>query len=109
MVDRIQLKRTAGWKMPPNTVKVSRPTPFGNPFRIGMLGVPDATTAVERFRAMCEQANLNDTRHFMFRRDSIDHYLRGKNLACWCPIGTPCHADVLLKIANANPPERGPS
>ncbi|WP_269076435.1 DUF4326 domain-containing protein [Sphingobium cupriresistens] len=27
--------------------------------------------------------------------------LRGKNLACWCPLDQPCHADVLLEIANA--------
>jgi hypothetical protein len=26
--------------------------------------------------------------------------LRGKNLACWCPPGQPCHADVLLQVAN---------
>jgi hypothetical protein len=26
--------------------------------------------------------------------------LRGKNLACWCKIGDPCHRDVLLDIAN---------
>lgn len=26
--------------------------------------------------------------------------LRGKNLACWCAPGTPCHADVLLELAN---------
>ena len=26
--------------------------------------------------------------------------LRGKNLACWCPLGSPCHADVLLELAN---------
>lgn len=26
--------------------------------------------------------------------------LRGKNLACWCPPGSPCHADVLLALAN---------
>jgi hypothetical protein len=26
--------------------------------------------------------------------------LRGKNLACWCKPGEPCHADVLLEIAN---------
>lgn len=28
------------------------------------------------------------------------HELRGKNLACWCPLNQPCHADVLLKLAN---------
>ena len=27
--------------------------------------------------------------------------LRGKDLACWCPLDSPCHADVLLEIANA--------
>ena len=28
--------------------------------------------------------------------------LRGKNLMCWCKIGKPCHADVLLAVANRN-------
>ena len=28
------------------------------------------------------------------------HELKGKNLACWCKPGTPCHADVLLRMAN---------
>jgi hypothetical protein len=31
------------------------------------------------------------------------HELRGCNLACWCPIGEPCHADVLLELANVRP------
>jgi len=26
--------------------------------------------------------------------------LRGKDLACWCPLDQPCHADVLLELAN---------
>jgi hypothetical protein len=26
--------------------------------------------------------------------------LRGKNLACWCKPGQPCHADILLELAN---------
>jgi len=32
---RIQLKRTKGWRMPPNTVKVTRPSKWGNPYRVG--------------------------------------------------------------------------
>ena len=32
--------------------------------------------------------------------------LRGKNLACWCPLDGPCHADILLKIANS--PSKSP-
>lgn len=31
--------------------------------------------------------------------------LRGRDLACWCPLDQPCHADVLLEIANARPAE----
>jgi len=34
--------------------------------------------------------------------EEIRAELRGKNLACWCRIGEPCHADVLLEIANAD-------
>ena len=26
--------------------------------------------------------------------------LRGKDLVCWCPLDRPCHADVLLELAN---------
>lgn len=35
--------------------------------------------------------------------DAARANLRGKNLACWCKQGDPCHADVLLKLANAKP------
>ena len=27
--------------------------------------------------------------------------LRGHDLACWCPLDSPCHADVLLELANS--------
>jgi hypothetical protein len=29
--------------------------------------------------------------------------LRGKDLACWCPLDQPCHADVLLELAAGEP------
>lgn len=32
-------------------------------------------------------------------RPSLD-VLRGKNVACFCPLDQPCHADVLLELAN---------
>lgn len=35
MPERIQLRRLAGWRMPPNAVKVDRSTKWGNPFRVG--------------------------------------------------------------------------
>ncbi|MBO0882015.1 MAG: DUF4326 domain-containing protein, partial [Mycobacterium sp.] len=35
-----------------------------------------------------------------YPRDQIRAELRGHDLACWCPLEQPCHADVLLAIAN---------
>lgn len=34
-LQRIQLQRTKGWKLPPNTVVVARPSRWGNPYRVG--------------------------------------------------------------------------
>jgi hypothetical protein len=33
-------------------------------------------------------------------REAIRAELGGHNLACWCKAGTPCHADVLIELAN---------
>jgi len=30
----------------------------------------------------------------------VQRELRGKDLACWCPLDQPCHADILLEVAN---------
>ena len=57
---------------------------------IGVVG------AVEAFRTLM-QTNL---RLEPERTSALLDELRGKNLACWCKAGTPCHADVLLKLAN---------
>jgi hypothetical protein len=35
---------------------------------------------------------------------AIKRELRGRDLACWCPLDEPCHADTLLEIANEDPP-----
>lgn len=110
---RIQLKRTKGWRMPSNAVKVDRSTRWGNPFRVeqcreaGYLGT-DAEIAgrcVEAFKVWLGPMwrNYWDSPESECARerliDSLD-LLRGRDLACWCPLDQPCHADVLLKLAN---------
>lgn len=100
MGKRIQRKRTKGWKMPPNTVYVGRPTKWGNPFRVrGKCFIPaiqqTAAQAVKRFRESIHPVPLQ----LGFAQGDISE-LRGKDLACWCPLDQPCHADVLLEIAN---------
>lgn len=93
---RIQLRRTKGWRMPPNTVKVDRTSKiFGNPFRVcsGMT----ADEAVTRYTAWISDIHGEGCDVIPLAR----RHLRGKNLGCWCKIGTPCHANVLLELANA--------
>jgi hypothetical protein len=97
MPGRIQLKRTKGWRMPPNTVKVDRTTPFGNPF-------PKPAKATGEWRGSVVAqfaewlANTADGQALQVRARAE---LAGKNLACWCPPG-PCHADIWLKVVNGD-------
>lgn len=91
---RVQLRRSKGWKMPPNTVSVARPSKWGNPYRVGIDGT--AYHCVKLFRKIVEENIWSEP-----NSESIKAQLRGKNLACWCPLNQPCHADILLEIANS--------
>ena len=86
MPDRIQRKRTKGWQMPVNAIYVGRPTCWGNPY-----ADQDYAELVRLFRDNCL------TPEFIC---AVRSELKGKDLACWCPLDQPCHADVLLQIAN---------
>lgn len=113
MPERIQQRRTKGWRKPENTVSVARPSKWGNPYRIVPSGgrgpfdvwvgdwlIAQATDlprareiAVERYR----NALVNGI-HGLYPKSLRE--LRGKNLMCFCPLDQPCHADVLLELAN---------
>ena len=84
--------------MPENTVYVGRPTKWGNPFRVKDFNSPFYTSenAVNDYHEMI----CADTAESIALREQARDELRGKNLACWCGELTPCHADVLLAIAN---------
>lgn len=97
---RIQLSRAKGWRKPENTVSVARPGRWGNPFRIGDFGIPAAADAVIRFREWLDGRVVGPPQ-------PDPSLLRGKNLACWCRLDQPCHADVLLEIANRSPIQHG--
>lgn len=94
---RIQRKRTRGWKMPANTRCVTRPGKFGNPY-----------PTCSAFRSILNAAldgtldlNIDTERRTHMARIAADlEELRGKNLACFCSLGQPCHADALLELAN---------
>lgn len=92
---RIRLSRRSGWRKPEGAVVVARPSRWGNPFTIEEYG---REGAIEKFRMWIE-GRVSEGHH------DIDR-LRGKDLACWCPLDEPCHADMLLELANREAPER---
>ena len=112
MPERIQLSRKKGWRLPPNTIVVSRPSVFGNPFKwtlareAGYLGTEEELRAfsVQVFREwMTDNKRFGHGQEVQLKNllESLP-MLRGMNLACWCPLGRACHADVLLELANKN-------
>lgn len=91
MSKRVQRKRVKGWRMPPNTVYVGRPTKYGNPFKVTRKdGSIYREGALRMYERHLENQLIKDP-HFL---DAV----RGKDLACWCPLNKPCHADVLLEF-----------
>ena len=99
---RIQLRRSKGWRMPENTVKVDRSTRYGNPFRVGDAGIADVRASIKRFEQALRNGELTRGKvDSPFDPEHLRRALRGKNLACWCPLDAPCHADLLLQIANS--------
>jgi len=95
---RIQRKRTKGWRMPPNTVYVGRPTKYGNPFMLDEWHPSEVRRSFRRWVSAPEQAGL---------RADARRELRGKDLCCWCAENAWwCHADDWLVIANVDEDEQ---
>jgi hypothetical protein len=153
MPERIQLRRTRGWRLPPGAVSVARPTKWGNRFKVGeaLARVPaaagegdweyegrisaagtrhdyfhaDGRVTVCHVRLMTaaecadtyrraltgdysEAMRMSSGRFLKVTAEDARRELAGRDLACWCKLTDPCHADVLLELANAQPdPESG--
>lgn len=117
---RIQRKRIQGWRMPENVVYVGRPTRWGNPFAIvpGLINTVHDTrfsNDVHSPEWSCQAGEARGVAVRLFREylmdgrldidpDDVADELAGKDLACWCPLDQPCHADVLLELANQETP-----
>jgi hypothetical protein len=89
--------------------RVTRPGAWGNPFTISDMEARyglDKAEAQARAVALCGQwlRGTLDPKlspgHKPPTREEIRAGLAGYNLACWCAPGTPCHADVLIELAN---------
>lgn len=86
---RLRISRRLGGGVPDGAVNVGRPTKWGNPYRVDLgnreLAVVQYRRHLELHPELVELARVE---------------LRGRDLACWCPLDAPCHADLLLEIAN---------
>lgn len=111
---RYQRSRRAGARLPAGVVCVTRPSRFSNPFRpyckttiskseLGIEGdgvvsieVGDVENCLAWFRI-----HMRAMRE-LYDRAGLDYFkqIRGRNLACWCDLASPCHADILLDLAN---------
>lgn len=122
MPERIQQRRTKGWRKPEGAISVARPSRWGNPFRVGekrmlfielgwgvatnrevgpvdsgevatVVTIEDRAQAVEWFRAWMKSCLVSASPPDL-------SVLTGHDLMCFCPLDQPCHADVLLELAN---------
>lgn len=103
--------------MPANTVKVDRSSRWGNPFAVGEMSPGEDKLGYQTPKELCgvfvrDRAHaVNLFRKWLYSLSDVAlawrigaHTLRGRNLACWCPLDGPCHADVLLDLANSGAP-----
>lgn len=76
-------------KLPEGTKVVHRPSKWGNPYKVDEYG---REKALELYRGYISQKLASG---------ELDiSELKGKNLACFCSLDEPCHADILLELAN---------
>jgi hypothetical protein len=103
---RLQLSRRRGFDLQEASraanglpaINVARPGRWGNPYVVGR----QYTTSIGNHVMTAEEAVRRYKRWLSrtFYEQEIKEALAGKNLACWCEPGSPCHADILLEVAN---------
>ncbi|MFJ7297628.1 DUF4326 domain-containing protein [Streptomyces collinus] len=127
MPNRVQRRRTRGWTAPLDSqgrkpVYVGRGTPFGNPWAVVRtnpagwavnwaghanqhkpLGLNDHIPANNQRDAHALAVEMYETwiHAHPTLLDQIRRDLAGRDLMCWCAESLPCHADALLRLANA--------
>ena len=89
--------------MPENCVSVARPGIFGNPFTLQM---GSREWALREFSVWLNGDTVNRWPELIERREKLLARLpelKGKDVACFCAEGQPCHGDYLIELANREP------
>lgn len=125
---RIQRRRVKGWRAPAGAIYVGRGSKWGNPCtqirmpaldgsewehegRLGKVSGqhhafvhPDKTITSHLVQDATREQAVAMYRRWLEQRPSLAEAARtelaGRDLMCWCPIGEPCHADILLQLAD---------
>ena len=115
---RIQRKRAKGWRAPLCACGCNKPARYvgrgsawGNPWRVGdrLMAYAGHEHGVQYARELVitpEIAVALARAVFALDRYAARAELAGHDLMCWCPLvdaagdPVPCHADVLLELAN---------
>ncbi|MFD4921185.1 DUF4326 domain-containing protein [Streptomyces goshikiensis] len=120
MPNRIQRRRTKGWRAPANTKYVGRGTRWGNPWVIAETrthwqvnwvgprevrppaGLKTTVVADDLRDAHALAVELYEVwlHHQPRLIEAVRVELNGCDLMCWCPDAYPCHADVLIDVAS---------
>ena len=83
---------TGLFQWPKDGIRVTRPTRYGNPHKVADVG--GNAEAVRLFREDLLAGRLKVT------VADVRRELQGRHLYCFCKQGEPCHADVLIEVAN---------
>jgi hypothetical protein len=120
---RIQRKRTKGWRKSKNSIYVGRGSKWGNPFKVGSYlnawgkaflaikltdATPESIHKIYHSGIFDTPISLEKSLEwyeiwitFMIKEKKLEiNELKGKDLVCWCPLTSQCHADILIKLAN---------
>jgi hypothetical protein len=102
--------------MPEGAIYVGRPTRWGHPLSLAEIaqheadadptGPPIDVRAARAFAVDWYRVWLDMPEAAHLRKEI--HDLAGHDLVCWCPLDQPCHADVLLELANGSLAARTP-
>lgn len=116
---RVRMSRQTPWRNEhPDAVIVARPSNWSNPYWVrranGKIWIATRNHATKLALRDADQLTADEYREY--RQKAVDLFrveateltymfraaiaLGGKDLACWCELDAPCHADVLLDIAN---------
>lgn len=94
---RIQRRRVKGWKAPESTYHVTRPSKYGNLFKVGETTIVNGECVAPETSEQAVEAFKRYQLPYMDLQALYDY----QYIACWCPVGSPCHGDAIVEAIRA--------